>query len=156
MQILWQLKIRLDGKNLEYSFYLIDNFILGALVASLDRNFSRYFSAVSAHTTGEELSNDLSVNMSKAVKKYQELNGTLPSLIIFYRDGVGEGQIPFVHEIEVEELKIKLASLYGGDIANVKLTYLIVTKKINTRFFYNGNNAPAGTVVDDVVTNPAR
>ena len=111
---------------------------------------------MSAHTTGEELSNDLGVNMCKAVLKYQELNKTLPSTIIFYRDGVGEGQIPFVHEIEVEELKIKLAELYGGDIKNVKLAFLIVTKKINTRFFHRGFNAPAGTVVDDVVTNPAR
>ena len=130
--------------------------IPGALVASLDKNFCRYFSAVSAHTSGEELSNDMSVNMIKALKKYQELNGTLPEIIIFFRDGVGDGQIPFVCEIELEELKIKLATLYGDDIKNIKLVYLIVTKKINTRFFYNGNNAPAGTVVDDVVTNPAR
>lgn len=126
------------------------------MVASLDNNFSRYFSAVSAHTTGEELSNDLGVNMCKAVRKYQEANKKLPSTIIFYRDGVGEGQIPFVHEIEVEELKIKLAGLYGGEIANVRLAFIIVTKKINTRFFHQNNNAPAGTVVDDVVTNPAR
>lgn len=128
----------------------------GALVASLDSNCSRYFSAVSAHTSGEELSNDLGVNMCKAVRKYQEVNNKLPATIIFYRDGVGEGQIPFVHEIEVEELKIKLAGVYGGDINNVRLAFIIVTKKINTRFFHQNNNAPAGTVVDDVVTNPAR
>ncbi|XP_033230969.1 piwi-like protein Siwi isoform X2 [Belonocnema kinseyi] len=128
----------------------------GALVASLDRHLSRYFSAVSAHTSGEELSNDLGVNMTKACRQYQRLNGILPSVIIFYRDGVGEGQIPFVHEIEVQELKRKLAELYDGEIANVRMAFLIVTKKINTRFFYNNENAPAGTVVDDVVTNPAR
>lgn len=125
-------------------------------MASLDSNCSRYFSAVSAHTSGEELSNDLGVNMCKAVRKYQEVNNKLPATIIFYRDGVGEGQIPFVHEIEVEELKIKLAGVYGGDINNVRLAFIIVTKKINTRFFHQNNNAPAGTVVDDVVTNPAR
>ena len=130
--------------------------VTGALVASIDRNFSRYFSAVSAHTSGEELSNDLSVNMAKAVHRYKQVNGVLPSTIIFYRDGVGEGQVPFVYEIEVEELKLKLASLYGGDVNNVKLIFIIVTKKINSRFFHNKNNAPAGTVVDDVVTNPAR
>lgn len=125
-------------------------------MASLDRHLSRYFSAVSAHTSGEELSNDLGVNMTKACRQYQKLNGTLPSVIIFYRDGVGEGQIPFVHEIEVQELKRKLAKLYDGDISNVRMAFLIVTKKINTRFFYNNENAPAGTVVDDIVTNPAR
>ncbi|XP_033215662.1 piwi-like protein Siwi [Belonocnema kinseyi] len=127
----------------------------GALVASLDKNFTRYFSAVSAHTSGEELSNDLSVNMCKAVAKYRELNKVLPSTIIFYRDGVGEGQVPFVYEIEVEELKNKLLGLYG-DVSKLKLIFLIVTKQINTRFFYNGSNAPAGTIVDDVITNPSR
>jgi aubergine-like protein len=36
---------------------------IGALVASLDRNMSRYFSAVRYHHTGEELSEQLSVNV---------------------------------------------------------------------------------------------
>jgi len=36
---------------------------VGALVASLDRNMSRYFSAVSYHSTGEELSKQLSISI---------------------------------------------------------------------------------------------
>ena len=36
---------------------------IGALVASLDRNMSRYFSAVSYHNTGEELSEQLSISI---------------------------------------------------------------------------------------------
>jgi hypothetical protein len=36
----------------------------GALVASLNKAFSRYFSAVAAHTSGEELSNYLTANMA--------------------------------------------------------------------------------------------
>ena len=28
--------------------------------------------------------------MEKALKEYQKVNGCLPELIIFYRDGVGE------------------------------------------------------------------
>jgi hypothetical protein len=36
----------------------------GALVASLNKPFSRYFSAVSAHTSGEELSNYLTANIA--------------------------------------------------------------------------------------------
>lgn len=39
----------------------------GAMVASLDNAFSRYYSCVSAHTSGEELSNDLALNI---VSKY--------------------------------------------------------------------------------------
>jgi hypothetical protein len=36
---------------------------IGALVASLDRKMSRYFSAARYHSTGEELSKELSVSI---------------------------------------------------------------------------------------------
>ncbi|CAG2061787.1 unnamed protein product [Timema podura] len=36
----------------------------GAMVASLNKSLSRYFSAVSAHTSGEELSSHLAANMT--------------------------------------------------------------------------------------------
>jgi len=36
---------------------------IGALVASLNKSMSQYFSAVSYHCTGKELSNELSTNM---------------------------------------------------------------------------------------------
>lgn len=35
----------------------------GAMVASLDRSLSRYFSAVTPHRDGEELSNNLALNV---------------------------------------------------------------------------------------------
>jgi aubergine-like protein len=35
-----------------------------ALVASLNKPFTRYFSAVAAHTSGEELSNYLTANVA--------------------------------------------------------------------------------------------
>lgn len=127
----------------------------GAMVASLDKNLTRYFSAVSSHSTGEELSNEFSVNLMKALDSYRKMNNTLPSHIVIYRDGVGEGQVPYVYEHEVEQLKSKLNDLYG-DPAAVKMAFVIVTKRINTRFFYNQDNPPPGTIVDDIVTNPLR
>jgi len=48
--------------------------------------------------------------------------------------------------------------LYGPD--SVPLTFIIVTKRINTRFFtyYNNKptNPPPGTVIDTVVTDPTK
>ncbi|XP_076292717.1 aubergine isoform X2 [Lasioglossum baleicum] len=126
----------------------------GAMVASLDTSLTRYFSAVSAHTSGEELSNEFSVSLAKALHCYRNLNKCLPSHIVIYRDGVGEGQVSHVFDHEVEQIKAKLKGIYGE--APVKMAFIIVTKRINTRFFYNGNNPPPGTVVDDVVTNPMR
>lgn len=79
----------------------------GALVASLNNNFTRYYSAVSAHKSGEELSNDIGANLLKAIQKYRIYNDrSLPSRIIIYRDGVGDGQIPYVYKHEVAMLKV--------------------------------------------------
>lgn len=126
----------------------------GAMVASLDVNLTRYFSAVNPHTNGQELSDEFSVNLVKALHCFRNLNNCLPTQIVIYRDGVGEGQISQVFEHEVEQIKKKLKVVYGD--APVKMAFIIVTKRINTRFFYNQNNPPPGTIVDNIVTNPMR
>ncbi|XP_063230017.1 piwi-like protein Siwi [Bacillus rossius redtenbacheri] len=126
----------------------------GALVASLDKTFGRYFSTVSAHTSGEELSAHLAVNITKALHKYKAVNQALPSRIVIYRDGVGEGQLPYVARNEVNILRKHLASVYGD--TPVMLCVIVVTKRINTRLFSRGGNPPPGTVADDVVTNPEK
>lgn len=40
--------------------------------------------------------------------KYKQKNGTLPTSIVIYRDGVGEGQITQVHKTEVKLLQVIL------------------------------------------------
>ncbi|KAK7794255.1 hypothetical protein R5R35_014662 [Gryllus longicercus] len=129
----------------------------GAMVASLDKSMTRYYSAASAHTTGEELSNDLSLNMTKAARRYMDYNnGALPARIIIYRDGVGEGQIPYVFQHEVNLVRETLGKLYASAGVTLKLAYIIVNKRINTRLFLNNDNPPPGTVVDDCITLPER
>ena len=75
-----------------------------------------------------------------------------------YRDGVGDGQIDYVIEHELAAIESCLAQQgLAGD--QFKFTYIIVSKRINTRFFKAGanpSNPPSGTVVDDVVTLPER
>lgn len=132
----------------------------GAVVATMDmRRSTRFFSAVSAHQNGEELSNNLSINIIKALKEYKLTHGTLPDRILFYRDGVGEGQTDYVYNHELTHILNQLKQFYGAQ--PVKLAFVIVSKRINTKFFdeRGGNNVvnvPPGTVVDDVVTLPER
>lgn len=127
----------------------------GAMVATLDKRMTRYFSAVNAHANGDELSNDLSQNICRAAQAYYGANKALPSRIVIYRDGVGEGQIPQVMEREVVQIRKSLDGLYGGP-DKYKMVFIIVTKRLNTRFFYNNDNPPAGTVVDDYITSPIK
>ena len=88
--------------------------------------------------------------------RYVKNNGAPPQRIVFYRDGVGEGQVEQVRTQEVDVIRELLGSL------NVmKFTFLIITKRINTRFYkINPDrqivNPPSGSIFDDVVTLPER
>lgn len=125
------------------------------MVATVDKCMTRYFSAVNAHANGDELSNELSQNICKAAQTYHRANRVLPSRIVIYRDGVGEGQVPQVMEREVVQIRKSLDALYGGP-DRYKMAFIIVTKRLNTRFFLNNDNPPTGTVVDDVITSPIK
>lgn len=135
----------------------------GAFVASMDqRECFQYFSAVSAHRSGEEMSNNIELHMVKALRAFSDQHGTLPERIFFYRDGVGDGQIEYIHSQEVCRLEMKLQDFYlsqGGGMFP-KFTFIIVNKRLNTRIFLNDRNAvknPAsGTIVDNTITLPER
>ncbi|GAB0096382.1 PIWI [Sergentomyia squamirostris] len=132
----------------------------GAFVATMDLlETCTYFSTVSQHKHGEEMSNFLVVNLFKALKQFVSIHKDPPNRIIFYRDGVGDGDLSHIMEFEVKRLSEDLKKYYGEKAP--KLTFIIVSKRINTRLFrkVNGNridNAPPGTVVDDVITLPER
>jgi len=132
---------------------------VGAVVASMNSTFTKYLSVANLHTNpAQELNDNMCPAITKALRKYAEINGALPARVIMYRDGVGDGQIPYVveHEIAAIQNCFKAAGL---DETKLLFTYIIVSKRINTRFFKMGgkpSNPPSGTIVDDVVTLPER
>ncbi|XP_053677649.1 protein aubergine-like [Anopheles nili] len=134
----------------------------GALVATMyaPKYFEpRYFSVIERHERGEELSNFMSSNIVKALRSYQREFGAnmLPRRILFYRDGVGEGQLRHVVEHEVRAIKESLMKVYANHAEyKAQLTVVVVNKRINTRLFVNGKNPPPGTIVDDTITLPER
>ncbi|RLU18053.1 hypothetical protein DMN91_010295 [Ooceraea biroi] len=124
-----------------------------AMVATVNQQLTQYFSSISMYHNIEERAEQICVGVAKAVQIYRSLNKALPMYLVIYRDGVSEGEIPQVFENEVECLKKKLEELYYGP--NFKLTFILVSKRINIRLFLNRNrNPPTGTVVDDVITSP--
>ena len=81
---------------------------VGAIVASMNQSLTKYMSLANLHTTpAQELQDNLLPNLTKMLRKYNDLNGSLPSRIILYRDGVGDGQIPYVVEHEVKAIKVR-------------------------------------------------
>ncbi|XP_025197459.1 piwi-like protein Siwi [Melanaphis sacchari] len=130
----------------------------GALVATMNDTHTNYFSCVEPHESGEELSVYFATAILKALTKYKNKNGKLPSSIIVYRAGVGEGQISNVYKTEVELLQTACEKMYGTP--TVPFTFVVVTKRISTRFFAPNSgtikNPQPGTVVDTVVTDPTK
>ncbi|XP_054737592.1 protein aubergine-like [Anastrepha obliqua] len=132
----------------------------GALVATMDlKSKPIYFSSVSEHVKGQELSNEIALRMGYALKAYQQEHGMLPKKILFYRDGVGDGQLHQVFNTEVKFLIERLNKMYSDYEKKptiCPLAFIVVSKRINTRYFINGRNPPPGSVVDDVITLPER
>ncbi|KAH8402523.1 hypothetical protein KR222_002397, partial [Zaprionus bogoriensis] len=131
----------------------------GALVATMDMKAStRYYSSVMEHMRGQELSDQLSINMTCALKAYRNHHGTLPERILIYRDGVGSGQLHQLVNTEVKFLKLQLDKIYksAGKPDGCRMAFLVVSKRINSRIFVNKRNPEPGTVVDDVITLPER
>ncbi|KAM7017829.1 piwi-like protein 1 isoform 2-T2 [Tautogolabrus adspersus] len=66
---------------------------IGALVASLNNGMSRWYSKCVLQHKGQEIMDGLKMALSGALKDYLKFNNCLPSRIIVYRDGVGDGQL---------------------------------------------------------------
>jgi aubergine-like protein len=87
--------------------YMNRNNIYGALVASLNKTMSRFFSLVSVHNSGEDISNDLPVKLLKALNRFRSTNDDhLPARIFIYRDGLGEFNAEHVYKHEVHIIKV--------------------------------------------------
>ena len=108
---------------------------VGAVVASMNSTFTKYLSVANLHTNpAQELNDNMCPAIAKALRKYAEINGNLPARVIMYRDGVGDGQIPYMMEHEITAIQncFRQAGLMDDKLL---FTYIIVSKRINTRFF---------------------
>ena len=56
-------------------------------------------------------------------------------LIVPLRDGVGDGQIPYIVDHEIGAIKRSFQKAYGAG-EELKFTYIIVSKRINTRYAF--------------------
>uniref|UniRef100_A0A8B9HVV6 Piwi-like protein 1 n=1 Tax=Astyanax mexicanus TaxID=7994 RepID=A0A8B9HVV6_ASTMX len=95
-------------------------------------------------------------SFESALKAYWKYNNCLPSRIIVYRDGVGDGMLQSVVNYEVPQIMQSIKTM--GEDYMPKLTVVVVKKRIASRFFarIDGKltNPPPGTVIDTEVTRP--
>ncbi|KAF9117006.1 hypothetical protein BGX27_007060 [Mortierella sp. AM989] len=131
---------------------------IASVVASIDDMAARFIGRLIVQDPCMEVIHDLQPLVKELVKTYKRLTGHHPKRILFYRDGVSEGQFETILKTEVNA--IKRACMELDNEYTPPLTFVVVKKRHHARFFPQRNdqdrsgNCVPGTVVDTVITHP--
>lgn len=132
---------------------------VAAVVASMDIKMSRYAAAVRVQDSRKEIIDDLRGMAKSLLLGFRDSCKVLPHRILFYRDGVSEGQFAQVLQFELSALKAACRDIDPHYAPTI--TFILVQKRHHTRFFVvsaqdgdRSGNIPAGTVVDTAVCHP--
>ncbi|KAG0049752.1 argonaute 1 [Linnemannia elongata] len=132
---------------------------IASLVGSMDAKAARYAATVRVQTARTETIADLGGMVVELLRTFFQTCGQKPERILFYRDGVSEGQFVEVLHSEVASIRAACTSLWSN--YEPTITFVVVQKRHHARFFparreegdRNGN-CMAGTVVDTGIVHP--
>ncbi|XP_023576705.1 piwi-like protein 3 [Octodon degus] len=122
---------------------------IAGFVSSTNEESTQWYSQCVFQETGQELVDGLSNCLEAALDSWFKNVHHQPDSVVVYRDGVGDGQLQALIDHEIPQLLRHLTK------HEIKLTFIVVKKRINTRFFQvdgKFRNPPAGTVIDKVLT----
>ena len=165
--ILTQMVVKMKGNLWNVDVSLPNSIIAGAdvyhgprnksvasLVVQSGKDFSDFFCVPKIQKKGQEIMKNMAINVIQSIKHYKKKHGKLPENFVFFRDGVGEGQLNEVLNIEVRKIVDMSREEFGSQAP--KLCFVVVTKRIIDRFAVEGERGlenPSGglLVVDNVV-----
>ncbi|EFP83869.2 uncharacterized protein PGTG_09582 [Puccinia graminis f. sp. tritici CRL 75-36-700-3] len=134
---------------------------IAAVVGSTNRYGSCYAAEFSVQPGRQEIISDLHIMVKQLLIKFYQHNRLLPENLIFYRDGVSEGQFPDVVAKEIPLVRQAINAM--GEDERCKLTYIICGKRHHFKFGpttkdknhcdSKGNLLP-GVVIDTSWWNP--
>lgn len=135
---------------------------IASVVASVDLGGNRYGAIHRNQKHRQEIIADLKEMTKLHLREFRVCTGEKPVKIIFYRDGVSEGQFNAVRQEEIAALQRACMELQPD--YQPKITFIVVQKRHHTRFFPmspdeavgKGRNVPPGTTVDTVITHPSQ
>ena len=116
-----------------------DGLSIAAVVGSLDLNFTNYGVRLSEqyheknNKKSKEIITDLNQMAYLLINSFKKRNKCLPTRIVFYRDGVDEGQFQNVNDTELKALKDACSRIEVG--YSPLITLIIVQKRHSIRFF---------------------
>ncbi|KAL5665302.1 hypothetical protein ACJX0J_025410, partial [Zea mays] len=122
---------------------------------------ANYNGIIRAQGHRQELIDGLENIVKELLLAFVERSKQRPKQLIFYRDGVSEGQFKQVLEQEIHEIEKAWTALYNE---KPKITFVVVQKRHHTRLFPSkpkdrqyadkSGNIRAGTVVDNNICHP--
>jgi len=134
---------------------------IAAVVGSLDMHCSKYAAKIMMQDSRVEIIAALDEAVAGLLLEfYKKTGGKKPERIIFYRDGVADGQFQHVLDQELPLLR-KACRDVSGDDYQPDVTFVVVQKRHMTRLFpktqqdgdFKGNLKP-GTVIDTDICHP--
>ncbi|KAJ3293094.1 argonaute 1 [Borealophlyctis nickersoniae] len=138
---------------------------IASIVASMDETCCKYRAAVRVQRprpgepARQDIIQDVAGMVTELLQAFKDTTGHAPKRILFYRDGVSDGQFANVRDVEVAEILLACYRLHKN--YSPKITYVAVQKRHSARFFPihredadRSGNVQAGTVVDRGVVHP--
>ncbi|KAG8904415.1 hypothetical protein FRB99_001794 [Tulasnella sp. 403] len=135
-----------------------------SVVGSIDSTSSKYIASTRAQRPRQEMIEELEALVYYMIMMYvkhrdpaEKKEQKAPKRIVFYRNGISEGQFQECKDVEVARIK---AACRRANI-NPKLTFIVAGKRHHIQFFPanrvdadRSGNAPAGLVVDREIASP--
>ncbi|KAJ3344342.1 Protein argonaute 10 [Gonapodya sp. JEL0774] len=138
----------------------VDKLLRSSQVATINPQLTKYFPSVRLQTSKTEVIEKMQdIIKDSLLAYYRTNNGRKPKRILFYRDGVSEGQFQIVYDNEIKAMKRAFAELEKD--YDPPITFTVMTKRHKTKIFVTNpgdadrsGNAKPGTVVDTTITHP--
>ncbi|XP_050538341.1 protein argonaute-2-like isoform X4 [Daktulosphaira vitifoliae] len=133
---------------------------VAAVAASHDVKAFQYNMEWRLQSPKVEIIQDLEDIIHIQLSKFREKTKSIPNKILFFRDGVSEGQ--FMQVLNDELMAIRRACMRLNPNYKPAITFVVVQKRHHTRFFPKNKldmdgkfgNVPSGTIVDTHITHP--
>jgi len=133
---------------------------IAAVVGSVDAFATKYAAVTRSQESRQEIIVDLAKCVKELLMDFYRASKLKPEKILFFRDGVGEGQFGIVLQHEVHAIKQACKELQAD--YSPAITFIVSQKRHHARFFPmdsknadKSGNVVAGTVVDKGIVHPS-
>ncbi|KAF8436955.1 Piwi domain-containing protein [Boletus edulis BED1] len=145
---------------------VLDQPSVASLVASYDRQAMKYRAYTTIQPPRMETIEELQHMIFRALDDFGQEHRRAPEKIIFFRDGLSEGEYRNVAEKEFKDIKDAIERVWKErglppQMKRPAVTFIVVGKRHHVRFFPQNErdadrsgNCPAGFVADEGIGNP--